>query len=45
MDLRKLAYQMEHDAADAWRSSVLIPSEAGIEFIKARGYGTRGYGP
>ena len=36
MDLRKLAYQMEHDASDAWQSSVLIPSEAGIEFIKAR---------
>ena len=37
MDLRKLAYQMENDASDAWRSSVLIPSEAGIEFIEARG--------
>ena len=37
MDLRKLAYQMENDASDAWRSSVLIPSEAGIQFIEARG--------
>ena len=33
MDLRTLAYKMENDASNDWRSSVLIPSEAGIEFI------------
>ena len=37
MDLRTLAYKMENDdAPNDWRSTVLIPSEAGIAFVEAR---------